>query len=69
MRFPKTCNGWIALFWLTLRRCPRCHGPLCRDWPQYDTGGLWCLAGGGINVPEGFIQALRWNAGQAEQGQ
>ena len=61
MRFPRTREGWIALFWLTLRRCPKCHGHLLRDWPIYDTCGLWCMRCGGLNVPEGFFEALRWN--------
>ena len=61
MRLPRMISGWVRAFWLTVRHCPQCHNSLCRDWPMYDTGGLWCLPCGGINLPDGFFEALRWN--------
>lgn len=63
MRFPRTLSGWRKLFWIALRRCMRCRGPLCEDWAPYDDGvTLWCLSCGGIPHPRGFFRALRWNA-------
>jgi hypothetical protein len=61
MRFPRTLKGWVKLFWLSLRLCPFCHSSLSRDWPLYDRGGLWCLRCGGVPLPEGVLNALRWN--------
>ena len=62
MRFPRTLLGWKRLFWITLRRCPKCHGSLCQDWPMYDSGDtLYCMPCGGAIIPRGFFTALRWN--------
>lgn len=60
-RFPRTKRGWFNLIWLTLRRCPFCHGPLSQDWPIYDDGHLWCLTCGGARYPNGFFRSLREN--------
>lgn len=63
MKFPRTILGWKRLFWITLGRCVKCHGPLLQDWALYDDGvTLWCLACGGLPHPRGFFQALQWNA-------
>jgi hypothetical protein len=67
MKLPRTLLGWKRLFWITCRRCVQCHMPLCRDWPQYDDGKLWCMSCGGIPHPHGFFHALAWNA-RAEEG-
>jgi hypothetical protein len=58
---PRTWLGWKRLFWITLRRCVRCHGPVCRDFPQYDDGTAWCLPCDGAPQPHGFWHALWWN--------
>lgn len=63
MKLPHTRAGWVKLYWLTRRRCPVCHGALSRDWALYDRGGLWCMPCGGVHLPEGFWNALRWNDG------
>ena len=69
MKFPKTLNGWIKLFWITLRRCPFCHGPLCQDWALYDDGrSLWCLSCGVVRLPKGFFRALKENELATKQG-
>jgi len=63
LRFPRTRRGWVTLGWLTLRRCPQCHGALSQDWPQYDDGvTLYCFPCGGAMLPNGIIRALEWNA-------
>ncbi len=47
------------LFWITLRRCPECHGALVRDWPQYDDGRfIYCMPCGGMILPPGFWPAV-----------
>jgi hypothetical protein len=62
MRFPRTFKGWAKLFWLAIYRCPVCHGPLQQNWPLHKRGDeLWCLACGGVQLPRGFFNALRWN--------
>lgn len=61
MKLPRTILGWKRLCWIALRRCIQCHGPLCRDWPLYDNGTLWCLQCGGVPHPDGVLAALRMN--------
>ncbi len=56
---PNTVKGWKALFWITMRRCPRCHKGLLGNRP-YD-GELWCLPCGGARIPRGMMRALKEN--------
>lgn len=65
---PRTLLGWTRLFWLTLRRCIKCHGPLLRDWGWYDDGEtVYCLSCGGLILPRGFFNTLRWNRRALEE--
>lgn len=68
MRLPRTWLGWTRLFWLTLRRCVKCRGPLLRDWYQDDGETVYCLSCGGLMLPRGFFNALRWNQRSHERG-
>ncbi len=62
LKFPKTFRGWMALLWLTLRRCPACkHGLRIDPW-GYGQASLYCLnCEGWRRWPNGMIQALREN--------
>lgn len=63
LKLPHSLVGWKRLTAITLRRCPLCWGPLCRNWPQYDNGEtIYCLPCGGLILPRGFWRALAWNA-------
>ena len=60
--FPRTRRGWKALFWLSVGRCPLCHGALLRDWPLYDDGvTVYCMPCGGAMFPNGLLATLRMN--------
>ena len=61
--WPRTLPGWRSLFYITIRRCPRCHGRLVQDWSPYDDGyHVYCCACGGLILPRGFWRALAMNA-------
>lgn len=60
MKLPRTRGGWMALFWLTLRRCPIDHTALCADpWAFGKEPVLYCLRCEGWTVwPRGMLRAL-----------
>ncbi len=63
IRFPHKWTGWKALFWLTLRRCPRDHHRLLADpWSFGNDRTLYCFGCEGVAMwPGGMLEALRQN--------
>jgi len=63
IRFPRTWLGWTRLFWITIRKCPKCKGSLIYDnW--YGAAGdttLYCMPCGGAMYPGGFWRCLASN--------
>ena len=61
IRFPRSKLGWTRLFWITIRRCPKCHGALIQDpWRPWDNT-LFCMPCGGGMYPNGFWHTLASN--------
>ena len=60
--FPRTLVGWRTLFWVTLRRCPKCKGRMVYDpWAWVAEDIVYCMPCGGAMLPRGFIRALLFN--------
>lgn len=60
IRFPRTWQGWVTLFWLALRRCPTHHSTMPIDLMN---GSRMCLRCSRFGAwPDGILLALRQNA-------
>lgn len=64
IRWPRTKLGWKNLFWISLHRCMRCHGPTFVDLfiCGLDRSFAVCFRCNGVPMqPSGLIVALRLN--------
>jgi hypothetical protein len=68
LKLPRSRRGWLALFWLSLRRCPVHHERLLKD-PWFGDPGtvLYGFCCDGVSVwPRGLLRTLRANKGSAD---